>query len=46
LVYNHERPHHALGLEVPASRYRISTRSFPEQLLAIEYDIGDIIGKV
>ena len=29
-MYNQERPHHALGLDVPASRYRISDRSFEE----------------
>lgn len=40
-IYNHERPHESLGMNVPASRYRISGRSFPETLSAIEYDIGD-----
>lgn len=36
-VYNTQRPHEALGLEVPASRYRVSARSYPETLLPIEY---------
>jgi len=45
-LYNRERPHQALGLEVPASRYRISARCFPEQLPSIEYDVGDIVRKV
>jgi transposase InsO family protein len=36
-VYNHERPHEALGLAVPASRYRISQLKFPEVLPDIEY---------
>jgi len=36
-VYNHERPHEALGLAVPASRYQASPRTFPEVLPAIEY---------
>jgi transposase InsO family protein len=36
-VYNTERPHEALSLEVPATRYRVSPRPFPEQLLPIEY---------
>jgi transposase InsO family protein len=36
-VYNHERPHEALGMHVPSSRYRISERSFPEALPALEY---------
>jgi transposase InsO family protein len=36
-VYNTERPHEALSLEVPASRYRASERSYPETLPVIEY---------
>lgn len=36
-MYNQERPHEALGLEVPASRYHTSSREFPEQLSAFEY---------
>ena len=36
-VYNTERPHEALSLAVPASRYRVSPRAFPEKLLPIEY---------
>ena len=36
-VYNTQRPHEALGLDVPASRYRASERSFPETLPPIEY---------
>ena len=35
-VYNTQRPHEALSLEVPASRYRASERSFPETLPPIE----------
>ena len=27
--YNYERPHHALGLETPSTRYRISRRRMP-----------------
>jgi transposase InsO family protein len=37
-LYNHERPHQALGLDVPVSRYRPSDRPYPEVLPAIEYD--------
>jgi transposase InsO family protein len=44
--YNHERPHEALGLDVPASRYRVSPRSFPASLPPIEYDDGMDIRKV
>ena len=45
-IYNHERPHQALGMAVPASRYRISDRCFPETLPPIEYDVGDIVRMV
>lgn len=45
-VYNHERPHQALQLDVPASRYRVSPRRFPEQLPPIEYDAGEIVRTV
>lgn len=45
-VYNHERPHQALGMNVPASRYQISRRSFPETLTAIQYDSGDLVRTV
>jgi transposase InsO family protein len=37
-VYNLERPHEALGQDVPASRYRSSLRSMPDRLPEIEYD--------
>jgi transposase InsO family protein len=40
--YNHERPHEALGLEVPASRYRASMRAYPEVLPALEYDTTNV----
>jgi len=45
-VYNFERPHQALKLEVPATRYRASARSFPETLPAIEYGSDDQVRKV
>jgi transposase InsO family protein len=35
--YNEERPHEALGQEVPASLYRPSLRSYPRQLPEPEY---------
>ena len=44
--YNFIRPHDALGLEVPASRYQVSLRPFPETLPAIEYDSGVLVRKV
>jgi hypothetical protein len=45
-VYNFERPHDSLGLDVPAERYRPSERSFPEELPQIEYGPGDIVRRV
>jgi transposase InsO family protein len=36
-TYNHERPHEALGLTVPAKRYLVSDRIYPERLPPIEY---------
>jgi transposase InsO family protein len=44
--YNHYRPHEALDMEVPASRYQISKRPFTEVLPAIEYGSNDIVRKV
>jgi transposase InsO family protein len=38
--YNLERPHDALGLATPASRYRLSPIPFPEGLPPIEYPAG------
>ena len=45
-VYNTERPHQALDLETPLSRYAPSPRSFPETLPPIEYGDGDLVRKV
>lgn len=42
-VYNAERPHQALGFEVPASRYRPSPRSMPSRLHEPDYDEGTIV---
>ena len=36
-VYNQERPHEALAMAVPASRYTVSPQAFPEVLPAIDY---------
>lgn len=40
-VYNHQRPHDALGLDTPARRYAASPRPYPRQLPPIEYAQGD-----
>jgi transposase InsO family protein len=45
-IYNLERPHEALGMDVPASRYRPSPRAFPEVLPSIDYGPDDIVRKV
>jgi putative transposase len=42
-VYNFERPHQALGHDVPASRYRPSARVMPERVPEVEYDEGEIV---
>ena len=46
LTYNLERPHEALGLAPPVSRYRESPRSFPERLPQWDYGPGDQVRKV
>ena len=40
--YNLQRPHYALDLNTPASRYTISSRPFPETLPSVEYDTDDL----
>jgi transposase InsO family protein len=45
-VYNLERPHEALGQEVPASRYKPSSRPMPAKLPVVEYDDGEILRTV
>src|SRR3954468_24362754 len=45
-IYNHQRPHQALGQDVPASRYRPSLRSMPRKLPQPEYEPGAILRTV
>lgn len=45
-VYNLERPHEALGLDVPVSRYRSSSRPMPDQLPKAEYDSCEVVRSV
>jgi hypothetical protein len=40
-TYNHDRPHEALDYAVPAGRYDVSPRRFPEVLPDIAYGPGD-----
>jgi len=44
--YNLERPHDALDLEVPVSRYQPSTRRLPDKLPPIEYPSATHVRKV
>jgi transposase InsO family protein len=46
LIYNFERPHEALDLDVPANRYRPSARAMPDHLPVAEYDEHDIVRTV
>lgn len=46
LLYNLERPHEALDLAPPVSRYRESPRAFPETLPPVLYGPGDQVRKV
>lgn len=45
-IYNRERPHEALGMETPTTRYESSPRAYPEQLPELEYDSSDTVRKV
>jgi len=45
-IYNLDRPHQALGQDVPASRYRPSQRAMPERLPTLEYGDGEIVRRV
>ena len=45
-IYNFERPHEALGQQVPADRYTPSPRPFPERIEPFEYASDDQLRKV
>ena len=45
-LYNGQRPHQALEMAVPLSRYEPSPRTYPETLPPIEYAPDDIVRKV
>jgi transposase InsO family protein len=45
-VYNLERPHQALGMDVPAERFRPSTRAMPARLPEVQYGSGEIVRTV
>src|SRR6185436_12553192 len=46
MVYNTERPHDALQLAVPMSRYRPSSRDYVEVVPPFEYAPGDLVRRV
>ncbi len=45
-IYNTQRPHEALDLAVPASRYRQSPRDYAETVAPFEYAAADIVRRV
>jgi transposase InsO family protein len=42
-IYNHERPHEAIGMATPVTRYRPSRLAYPERLPEIHYPAGDVV---
>jgi hypothetical protein len=45
-VYNAKRPHEAIGMAVPASRYRASPRQMPERIAPPDYEPQANVRKV
>jgi hypothetical protein len=45
-IYNEERPHEALSMAVPASRYRASPIGFPERLPEPDYHATDHVRRM
>jgi len=45
-IYNTQRPHEALEMSVPATRYHPSPRSYPSSLPEIIYPATDLVRKV
>lgn len=45
-IYNLQRPHQALGYEVPMARYHTSPWAYPNRLEEFEYGPDDILAKV
>jgi len=45
-VYNTQRPHEAIGMDVPAQRYRMSSRPMPERIDPPEYEPQAHVRKV
>lgn len=45
-IYNTRRPHQALGMATPASRYAVSARAMPKSIEPPSYEPGAIVRKV
>lgn len=45
-IYNTQRPHEALNMDTPISKYQVSSRVYPEILPPIEYDYDDTVRKI
>ena len=45
-VYNFQRPHEALALETPSSRYAMSPRPMPRHIPPPSYEPGEVVRKV
>ncbi|WP_055049510.1 IS481 family transposase [Devosia sp. A16] len=45
-IYNNKRPHEALRLNTPASRYEMSSRSMPEVITPPQYEPQDHVRKL
>ncbi len=45
-TYNTCRPHEAIGMDVPARRYRVSPRAYPSALPDVAYPAADLTRKV
>jgi transposase InsO family protein len=45
-LYNFERPHESLNMQVPAARYQISATTFPETLPVAHYEHGVHVRRV
>jgi transposase InsO family protein len=46
LVYNLERPHQGLDMNVPADRFRPSSRAMPARIPKVQYDVGETVRTV
>jgi hypothetical protein len=46
MIYNNERPHAAIAMATPVTRFRQSRLAYPEQLPEIVYPDGDLVATV